>query len=242
MNRLILGFFLLLPILALSAFAQDTPISANDWSKPFFTRVDVTFSESKFHARWDISRCECGDVYISAEETLPEEIRIGKQLLLNNNVLLVSGYEKYEGPLAALIDSPMLMMQLLFVLLQHSAPAGPDSISETLNPDVEQLQDSLLLDSGLAYGAFPAPWHLGGNISPLDAGQFRFDLDFTFELTGAGDQTIRLSGLLNYNKSVFPMDDSVTLDGWSAAWLDLKTENHKGLTPGLTLGKFRDSL
>jgi hypothetical protein len=233
---------LVLSQIAMPVYAQEKPVTANNWAKPFFTRLDITFSESAFHARWDVSRCECGDVYIIAEETLPDEIREGSQLLLNSEVLLVSGYKNYEGPLAALLDSPMLMTQLLFVLLQHSAPSGPVSVVKTLQPDVEKLKTPLLLDSGLAYGAFPAPWKLGGTITPLNTGQFRFELEFTFGLQDAGEQKMRLSGLLDYNKRDFPIGNSTVLDGWSAAWLNLKTENHNGITPGLTLGEFKKTM
>ncbi|MFT5140533.1 MAG: hypothetical protein ACI9H8_002059 [Lysobacterales bacterium] len=231
------------PAWAQSVAKDQAIVSAGtDWSKPFLTRVDVSFSSSVFHARWDISRCDCGDVYILAEETLPGEIRKGEQLLLDSKVLLIKGYDSYEGPLAALMDSPMLMMQLLFVLLQHVEPAGPAAISGVLAPDISEQSRPLMLDSGVAYGAFPAPWSFSGTITPLTKNQFRYELDFGFNLEGDGQQTIELSGLLDYGYRAFPLDDSLLLDGWSAAWLDLKTENHEGLTPGMTLGKFKESM
>jgi hypothetical protein len=235
-------------VLSMPVWVQsDTAVQAqiparSDWSKPYLTRVDVSFSSSAFHARWDISRCDCGDVHIVAEETLPGEIRKGEQLLVGNEVLLVRGYDNYEGPLAALMDSPILMMQLLFVLLQYSEPAGPAAVNGLLKPEISEQSEPLKLDSGDAYGAFPAPWSLSGMVMPLAANQFRYELSFGFNLDGDGPQTIKLSGLLNYAQGAFPIDDSMKLDGWSAAWLDLKTENHKGLTPGMTLGKFKESL
>jgi hypothetical protein len=232
----------LAPVWAQNSADEPVLISAGtDWSKPYLTRVDVSFSSSVFHARWDISRCDCGDVHIVAEETLPDEIRKGEQLLLDNKVLLIRGYDNFEGPLAALMDSPMLMMQLLFVLLQYSEPAGPAAVSGVLIPDVSEQIEPLMLDSGVAYGAFPAPWSLTGTITPLAKNQFRYELEFGFNLVGDGEQTIELSGLLDYGQRSFPVTDSLKLDGWSAAWLDLKTENHKGLTPGMTLGKFKES-
>lgn len=224
------------------AHAQLKLAAGTQWAKPIFTRIDVTFSSNDFHARWDISRCECGDIHILAEETLPGEIRKGEQLLLDSRVLLVSGYENYEGPLAALLDAPMLMMQLLFVLLHESEPSGPSSVINTLIADVNEAENVLKLDSGIAYGAFPPPWSLSGTIKPSSPGQFVYDLRFTFNLPDVGEQWIQFFGKLDYSARPFPVDDATILDGWSAAWLKLKTENHEGLTPGITLKKFRESL
>ena len=229
-------------LVAFSATAQDVPDAGNDWSKPFFARIDVTFSSTDYHARWDISRCSCGDLYIVAEETMPDEILKGEQLLLESRVLLVRGYETYTGLLPALMDSPVLMMQLLFVLLQKAESSGPSALISAINPALSEDNDPIMLDSGIAYGAFPAPWTLNGSVSPATQGGIRFDLHFNFDLPGAGQQWIELSGSLDYQEKPFPIDDSLVLDGWSAAWLELETENHQDLTPGITLGKFKESL
>ncbi len=154
-------------------------------------------------------------------------------------MLLINGYKSYQGPLAGLMDSPMLMMHLLFMLLQEAEPSGPSAVSNTFKPEITEPVEPIMLDSGIAYGAFPAPWSLSGTITPASDGQFRYQLRFTFEHQDGPKQLIQLSGLLDYSERSFPVDDSTSLDGWSAAWLDLKNENYKGLTPGLTLGKFK---
>jgi hypothetical protein len=224
---------------SISVAAQDSVY--RDWSKPYFVRLDAGFSGTEFHARWDISRCDCGDLHILAEETLPDEILKGEQVLLDSKVLLVKGYETYTGPLSGVLDSPVLMMQLLFVLLQESAPSGPSSVIDELIPDISEAGRLLKVDSGIAYGAFPPPWSVSGKVSPMTAGQYRFDIHFSFELPGVGEQWIDLSGVLDYAERPFPVDDNMILDGWSAAWLELDTENHDGMTPGMTLGKFKES-
>jgi hypothetical protein len=221
-----------------SISVAETP--GTDWSKPYFTRLDVTFSSVEFHARWDISRCDCGDIQIVAEETLPEEIRKGEVLLIDNEVLLTRGYETYDGPLPALIDSPMLMMQLLFILLHQVAPDGTPVPHSTLEISIEEGAKPLMLDSGIAYGAFPAPWSASGRVVPTRGGEFRYELDFKFGHSESEQQGIHLSGLLDYRARDFPIEDSMVLDGWSAAWLDLNTENREGMTPGMTLGKFKE--
>jgi len=44
------------------------------WSQANFTRLDVQFPGSGFHARWDYFRCACGDVLIRSEEILNAEV------------------------------------------------------------------------------------------------------------------------------------------------------------------------
>ncbi len=213
------------------------------WSQPFLTRLDITFAGGSFHARWDISRCDCGDLYIRAEETLPQEIRHGEQLLLDNTALLVRGYDGHEGALSALLDSPALMMQLLFVLLQKAAPAGPPAVHATLNTDISEASVPIELDSGSAFGFFPAPWSLSGSIEPGTAGRFRYELKFEFsyraEINVSSRERILLSGFVDYTAQPFPVAGSELLDEWSLEWLQKNIAQRPGLEPGMSLDQFR---
>lgn len=235
----LLGIALL--ILPALAFAQEprSILPATPWSKPYFMRIDATFAGGDFHARWDVSRCDCGDLHIRTEETLPGEIRTGELLLLGADALLARGYESHTGEVAALLDSPVLMMQLLFVLLQKAEPSGPAAVAGELSPEVSEEREPIILDSGIAFGGFPAPWALTGKLAPTEGNGFRYDLGFEFTLPNLSRERIELSGSLDYSEKPFPVDDSLVLDGWKAAWLGIGTENKSGLTPGLTLHEFK---
>jgi len=242
-----LSTLLLTIALATPAAAQNSIIPATPWSKPYFARVDATFAGGEFHARWDISRCDCGDLHIAAEETLPGEIRTGELLLIGADALLAKGYQGHTGEVAALLDSPVLMMQLLFVLLQKAEPAGPAAVDAARSPELADDSDPILLDSGVAFGGFPAPWSVKGKLEPTGGSAFRYDFRFEFALFpgAAGDaetDRIELSGTLDYAQREFPVDDSLVLDGWRAAWLGMGTENKSGLTPGLTLAKLKQQM
>ncbi len=217
--------------------------AGTSWSQPFFTRLDISFAGGTFHARWDISRCTCGDLHIRAEETLPQEIRRGEQLLLNGTALLVRGYESHEGALSSVLDSPILMMQLLFVLLQKAEPSGPPAVNATLRAEILESFLPIELDSGAAFGLFPAPWSLSGTIAPGSDGRFRYELQFDFALMvagqAAGREQIRLTGFLDYIEKPFPVADSGLLDGWSLDWLQKNAEDRPSLDAGMTLGQFR---
>ena len=234
---------LLILLLSLPAWGQGDLAAGTAWSQIFFARIDTTYSGGDFHARWDVSRSEHGDMHIRAEETLPGEIRTGEQLLLNGNALLVKGFENHQGDLSALLDSPVLMMQLLFVMLQKAGPAGPSALSETLEPEILEPQVPLLLDSGVATGQFPAPWSLKGTIRPAPRGRVIYELNFEFELRDAElniqKQEILFSGYLDYLAQKFPVDESTLMDGWTLEWLN-NDENHPELEPDMTLGQFKE--
>jgi hypothetical protein len=236
-------FIFLVLLVSLPATGQDNIPTGTAWSRPFFTRIDATFSSGEFHARWDISRCACGDLHLRAEETLPSEIRTGVQILLDNQALLVRGYESHEGELSALLDSPVLMMQLLLTLLQKSVPSGPSALTSAMEPDLVEPSLPLLLDSGVAFGQFPPPWSLAGSITPAPDNRIRYELRFEFNVQGADlsvqREHINLSGYLDFMEKPFPVNGSALVDGWSLDWIGQEQEARPVLKPGMTLGEFR---
>ena len=237
---------LLILLSSLPVAGQDTIVAGTVWSQPFFTRIDATFSGDVFHARWDISRCACGDMHIRAEETLPGEIRRGEQVLLDGNALLVRGYESHQGELSSLLDSPVLMMQLLFTLLGKIEPTGPSSVNDKFEVDVREPDFGIELDTGIAFGLFPAPWSVAGTVAPGVQGRVAFNLRFEFATHQQGREPdrsqVRLEGFLDYAEQAFPIDESEILDGWKLDWLKASVQGNAELKPGISLAQFRASL
>jgi len=201
--------------------AQAGIAPGTHWAQPWFTRLDARFPGQGFHARWDFYRCDCGDAWIKAEETLPEGISRGEMLLVGGRVLLVRGFEgRGEGAeLRAVIDSPMLMLQLLFVLMQKTAPDGPAALTERRELAHADEIYPLQLETGGAQGGFPAPWEVEGIAYRFEDGSHRFDLDFAFEMQVIGEPAsrseIHLSGMLDYRPGDFPLAPDVSLEGWT---------------------------
>ncbi len=160
---------------------------------------------------------------IRGEETLPGELRTGELLLVGGQALLVRGYPE-EATGLALVDSPMLMLQLLLVLVQKAVPEGPDAVEGNQAVGLADEDRALLLDTGLAHGGFPAPWELQGQLLRADEGPIGFELDFQFSPGGASTSRnrsyIRLSGALDYRDREFPLGGDESLEGWSIFLLD----------------------
>jgi hypothetical protein len=229
-----------LAALAISASIPAEEIApGTHWTQPYFTRLDVAFPDGEFHARWEIDRCACGDVVIRSEETLPEEITTGEQLLVGGRVLLQRGYAD-GGP--AMLDSPMLMLQLLFVLLHKAEPSGPAVVDTSIPVSEYDEISPISLDTGMAHGAFPAPWALKGELRRIEDGSHRFNLEFEFEAQKGASSTMHLSGELDFQPRPFPHPDEMKLEGWSVHLIqDGDAKNFTGQNPQ-TLAELREAI
>jgi hypothetical protein len=203
-----------LPLTATAAISRDA-----EWQRPWFARVDIKFPGTDFHARYDFWRCSCGDVLIRSEETEPEKVTTGELLLLGGRTLLVKGFDSPEGNISGLLDSPMLMVQTLFALLNESERHGPWAIKGEQELRAEEKRRDLKLDTGLASGGFPAPWNVLGKAHLTEEGHVRYDLTFTFENrhegVSAGQIDLKFSGVLDFNDEIFPYDGDLPLSGWT---------------------------
>jgi hypothetical protein len=244
--RRLAGFLLLAASLVpAGAMTADVPSEAQ-WAQPWFTRLDARFPGQGFHARWDFHRCACGDALIKAEETLPEGISRGEMILVGGRVLLVRGFDsRGEGDeLRTVIDSPMLMLQLLFVLMQKTAPEGPAALIERRELGYADALYPLQLETGGAQGGFPAPWGVSGLAYRFEDGSHRFDLEFGFNMQVIGEPAsrteIHLSGMLDYREENFPVNSDLPLEAWTVIPL---IDDDAGMYEGAaTLGALREQV
>ncbi len=231
---------LLLGLAASPASAQGTDIDpAASWTRPWFTRLDVGFPDGIYHARWDYHRCDCGDVLIRTEETLPEGLVTGEQVLVAGRVLLQRGFDQ-AGP--AHLDSPMLMLQLLLVLLQKAGPAGPASVDAPYVITASDDDGPLSLDTGTAHGAFPPPWSVVGEVRGAGDGSHRFGMEFRFDKNSRGGSELSLSGELDYRSQAFPFAGDMSLADWSVHPLNAEDDKLLADRPANTLAELREML
>jgi hypothetical protein len=233
-------------VLATTAGAAEPIPAGTPWSQPWFTRLDARFPGQGFHARWDVHRCACGDAWIEAEETVPEGVNTGELLLVDGRVLLVRGFAGRGEDLRAMVDSPMLMLQLLFVLLQKGEPGGPAAVSERRELKHADALYPLQLETGGAQGGFPAPWEVEGIAYRFGDGSHRFDLEFSFEMQVLGEtpsvSEIHLSGILDYQPREFPLAADLDITGWQLIALRDDEAEHFAQAAPKTLAELREQV
>jgi len=213
--------FLCLLAWALPAPAELPPQTR--WADPSSVRLDVEFPGNGYHATWDLHRCDCGDLLVLSELSIPGQTETGETLLVEGRVILSRGFGQRQAELGASLDAPALMMQLALRLLERSSPAGPSAIKEAVEVAVNDDISPIHLDSGGAEGSFVAPWSLQGSIQPVGATQRRFDLQFRFSTGNPGEDLVgsmRLSGLADYAASEFPLPPSMPVQDWQFHWRD----------------------
>jgi len=213
------------------------------WRDSVVTELDVDFGGTGFHARWRFHRCHCGDLQVKVEQIAPDGILTGELLMVDGQVLLTRGFEQQGDDIEPLIQAPSLMLQLVFELLSQSQPQGPYTVDEKLFWDKEEETRDFKLNTGLASGAFAAPWSVKGSAWRTEAGHRRFEFLFTFTNPQPDNQdetdSITFSGDLDFRKQGFPYVDSASLEGWRMQWLSLGERESKQTPDGLTLEQLR---
>ena len=226
MNNCCREFLIHLSVLLLLSLA--TPVQAElppetRWADPSSVRLDVEFPGNGYHATWDLHRCDCGDLLVKSELSVPGETQTGETLLVEGRAILSRGFGEHQEELGASLDAPALMMQLALRLLERASPAGPSAISTDTDVAIDEEISPIHLDSGGAEGSFVAPWSVKGNIQPVGDSQRRFDLQFRFSTGNPGEElagSMRLSGLSEYADTEFPLAPSSSLEGWQLNWRD----------------------
>lgn len=216
------GRFLILLLLAWLPGALPADISPETrWADPSAVQLEIEFPGQGYHARWELVRCDCGDLLVHAWLDVPDESVYGDILLVKGRAVLTRGFGKYGDQAAASLDAAALMMQLALRLLERSEPAGPSKITGPKEVDVLDEINHINLDTGSAAGGFQAPWSVAGRISAPGETERKFDLDFTFTAGAPGavqQGTMRLYGTADFARADFPVAGDSPIDGWNLEW------------------------
>jgi len=212
------------------------------WRDAVVTELDVDFGAG-FHARWRYHRCDCGDLQVTVEQIAPDDMLTGELLMVDGQVLLAKGFKQQGVDLEPLIQAPSLMLQLAYELLNKSQPKGPGAVKRKQAWDETEKKKDFHLDTGLATGAFAAPWEVKGSGWKTDADHIRFELLFQFTVSPPGQpvekSSITFSGDLNFNEHEFPYAETDSLEGWRMQWISLNERESKTAEEGLTLKALR---
>ena len=237
----IVSGFIVLSVWSQSAHAQIE----NDmlWRDAVVSELDADFGGTGFHARWRYHRCDCGDLQVMVEQVAPGETLTGELLMVDGQVLLSKGFEQQGEDIEPLIQAPSLMLQLAFELLSRSQPEGPVSVNKKQTWNKREKSKTFHLDTGLATGAFAAPWSVKGTGWRAGSDHIRFEFVFEFTSSEPGQpvqtSSITFSGDLDFGQQAFPYADTDELEGWRVQWISQDERKAKPAEEGLTLKALR---
>ena len=143
------------------------------WRDAVVTVLDVDFTGTGFHARWQYHRCHCGDLLVQVEQIAPDGMLTGELLMVGGQVLLSRGFEEQGENITPLMQAPVLMLQLTDAILNRSEPRGPHAVSAKQKWDVEEDKLDFNLTPALPRVHSPRPGRLMvqvGGLNPAIAG------------------------------------------------------------------------
>lgn len=233
-------------LLLMAAGLQDALASAKDgslWRDSAVTQLDVDFGGSGFHARWRYHRCSCGDLSVEVEQVAPDGILTGELLMVDGQALLARDFDQQSADIEPLIQAPSLMLHVAYELLNRARPRGPAAEGEMQNWELLEKTRPFMVDTGLATGAFGAPWKVTGSSWKADSGKVRIEFRFQFNTVAPGQPRetdyIGFSGELDYKTQDFKFTDSTPLDGWRLQWISRNESESKLVSGGLSLEDLR---
>ena len=219
MKRLLLGLaaWLAVPF----AMAQDMPPQPG-WHQADHVVLDVDFPEQGYHARWDVHRCDCGDILIAAEQSSPDAVERMDMLLVGNRLVLVRGADVPADELAAQVEAPALMLRLALDLLARAAPGGVDSAAMPMPLNADEARLPIVLQAGEGSARFAAPWQVRGRVLPVTDDTYQAEFGFEFGIpvdAGGGRGKMDFIARMAFDDRDFPLAPGDPLDGWQAAWV-----------------------
>jgi hypothetical protein len=246
LSSIVYLFAALVPLLVSPQTANAQVEQGTYWREASITELDVDFGGTGFHARWRVHRCDCGDLYAQAEHVAPDGVVSGELMMVAGQVLLSRGFEGEGIDIEPLIQTPSLMLQLAYAMLNRSQPKGPYAVNAKQAWDVKEKDIDFKLDTGLATGIFPAPWSVKGSGWETAEGHRRFELAFQFTNPMPGDPeatgALLLSGKLDFSRQEFPYSELTDLGGWRVQWLSLGDLESELVPEGLTLKTLRQQV
>lgn len=206
-----------------------------------FATMDVTLRQGTVTARYVVTIADGRDVLVRSDETTPAYRGKSSAIMIGGSVLGTRSDAGLPATGMQLLDDPILAAKEAASLLQLTRPRGPRSI--TARTPVRLSGTRILqVTTPTLSSLFGPPWTIEGWIAPAGAGEYTFDLAFTFRLlAGDGSGSSRTHVHRYEGRVALPakrprLPDSLSLDGWTL-------ENAQGATFfAATLGEARRAL
>ena len=206
------------------------------WTR--FTTIDLTLTSpaktqevQKFHVEIDPSTI---DLRVDVDARSGKEVNQGSIGMIEGRTMIARGLKLERGYEIDALDGPVLSTRLLLALLNRAAPGGPDSLKESQDIDLSELQHGIQFATPSAEGHISAPWRVVGTIGKPTRDAVTYDLHLTggtrdpLGRTGAAVDLVFTGRLGVGTQPVF--QDSMSLAGWQVFGVGPKVTKQGGST------------
>ena len=154
----------------------------------------------------------------------------GRIIVIAGRALLMRGVPHEKGYEIDALDGPVLMNSLAVTLLDQAFPKGPEAVRTTHTVRIAQKTRAIRIGTSSASGRFEPPWTLTGVVRRA-GGRIGYDLQFTSGSSN-GVKSIHVAGYWEKESILPPVDERMSLEGWTLHWLGPMTT---ALAQGTTL-------
>jgi hypothetical protein len=189
----------------------DICVAGSPWSDFTQFRVQSRGAGSSGTTTWTTHGR--GDFSVDIEDGGPTH---GTIIVVGGRALLMKDVPHESGDEIDTLDGSVLVHQLVMTLLDQAFPKGPSSVGVSAPIKIDQKKRAISIATPSAEGRFAAPWTLTGT-ARRDGDRIEYDLQFVFP-ANASRETVAFSGFWEY-APVPPLDDHMSLDGWTVHWL-----------------------
>jgi hypothetical protein len=154
------------------------------------------------------------DFSVSVEDA---PARHGTIIVVAGRAMMMKDVQHERGYEIDALDGPVLMHQLVITLLDQAFPNGPTSVGVSTPVKIAQKRRAIRIATPSAGGRLEAPWTLTGTARSA-SGRIEYDLQFVFTADGS-TSSLGFTGFWEKLPAAPPLDDHMSLDGWTVHWL-----------------------
>ena len=190
----------------------DICAAGSPWAA--FTQFRVALRSEEHSGTTTMTMHSADDFSIDIEDAPATHGRI---IVLAGRAMLMKDAQHETGYEIDALDAPVLMHQLVITLLDQAFPKGPSSVSGTIPISVVQKTRAIRIATQSADGAIQAPWTLTGTAQRAES-RISYDLQLAFT-ADSSETKIGFTGFWEKAPLATPLDDRMSLAGWTVHWL-----------------------
>ena len=190
----------------------DICAAGSPWAD--FTQFSVRLRSEEHSGATTMTMHGADDFSIDIEDTPATHGRI---IVLAGRAMLMKDVQHETGYEIDALDGPVLMHQLVITLLDQAFPKGPSSVSGSFPIRIAQKTRPIRIATQSADGLIEAPWTLTGTARRAD-GRIGYDLQLAFTAENS-ERKLAFTGFWQKAPLATPLDDRMSLAGWTVHWL-----------------------
>ena len=208
------AFFLISSQLIIAATnSAEIPHKAT-WQDFNIIKRSVEDNQNSWRANWLITiDKEKNTISIEKNDYFHNQNLKGTLIVLAGKTMLSKGLVLGRGYEIDALDTPIIMMQLLFDILNKTLPSGPASITRSQKIKHSEISTPIHISTKSASAHFNAPWAVNGLFSRSAIDTIKYEFSFATSVYEGINYTLKMNGEL-HQKANQTLDDTMGLDGW----------------------------